>query len=61
MKTFCYLPQGFEEYEASVFTDVFGWSRHVGDIPVKVVTAGRRPESSVPGILRSFRNYRSNR
>ncbi len=38
------LAQGFEEYEASVFTDVFGWSRIVGDIPVNVTTAGFRPE-----------------
>jgi 4-methyl-5(b-hydroxyethyl)-thiazole monophosphate biosynthesis len=22
-----FLPDGFEEYEASVFTDVIGWSR----------------------------------
>jgi 4-methyl-5(b-hydroxyethyl)-thiazole monophosphate biosynthesis len=37
------LAQGFEEYEASVFTDVLGWSRDIGDIPVKVIIAGRRP------------------
>ncbi|MBU0991101.1 MAG: DJ-1/PfpI family protein [Proteobacteria bacterium] len=36
------LAQGFEAYEASVFTDVLGWSRHVGDTPVNVTTAGRR-------------------
>ena len=36
------LAQGFEEYEASVFTDVLGWSRDIGDIPVNVTTAGRR-------------------
>jgi len=35
------LAKGFEEYEASVFTDVLGWSRECGDIPVKVTTAGR--------------------
>ena len=35
------LAKGFEEYEASVFTDVLGWSRACGDIPVKVTTAGR--------------------
>jgi len=34
------LAQGFEEYEASVFTDVLGWSRVSGDIPVHVTTAG---------------------
>ncbi len=38
------LAQGFEEYEASVFTDVMGWSREVGFDPVNVVTAGRRAE-----------------
>lgn len=38
------LAQGFEEYEASVFTDVLGWSRDIGDIPVNVVTAGRRAQ-----------------
>ena len=36
------LAQGFEQYEASVFIDVLGWSRDIGDIPVNVVTAGRR-------------------
>lgn len=35
------LAQGFEEYEASVFTDILGWSREVGDTPVNVVTSGR--------------------
>jgi len=38
------LAQGFEAYEASVFTDVLGWSREVGDIPVNVITAGRRTQ-----------------
>ena len=38
------LAQGFEEFEASVFTDVLGWSRGVGDIPVNVKTAGRREQ-----------------
>ena len=56
------LAQGFEAYEASVFTDVLGWSRDIGDNPVNVVTAGRRaqiqctwnlivtPEVQLPGI-----------
>ena len=43
-KVLLFLAQGFEEYEAAVFTDVLGWSRVVGDIPVAVVTAGLRPE-----------------
>lgn len=38
------LAQGFEEYEASVFTDVLGWSRYLGDVPVNVITAGRRKQ-----------------
>ncbi|MBN1184788.1 MAG: DJ-1/PfpI family protein [Bacteroidales bacterium] len=37
-----FLPQGFEEYEAGVFTDVLGWSREFGTIPVEVVTTGLR-------------------
>ena len=42
-KVLLLLAQGFESYEASVFTDVFGWSQVVGNAPLKVVTAGRRP------------------
>ncbi|MHA1879487.1 MAG: DJ-1/PfpI family protein [Candidatus Heimdallarchaeota archaeon] len=38
------LAQGFEEYEASVFTDILGWSRDIGDTPVNVITAGRRSQ-----------------
>ncbi len=38
------LAQGFEEYEASVFTDILGWSRDIGDTPVNVVAAGRRSQ-----------------
>jgi 4-methyl-5(b-hydroxyethyl)-thiazole monophosphate biosynthesis len=43
-KVLLLLPQGFEEYEAAVFTDVLGWSRDVGDIAVNVATAGRRAQ-----------------
>jgi 4-methyl-5(b-hydroxyethyl)-thiazole monophosphate biosynthesis len=39
-----FLAQGFEEYEASVFTDVIGWSRVYGNEPVDLVTSGLRPE-----------------
>ena len=39
-----FLPQGFEAYEASVFTDVFGWSRAFGIEPVDLVTTGLRSE-----------------
>jgi protein deglycase len=39
-----FLAQGFEEYEASVFTDVIGWSRIYGTEPVDLITTGLRPE-----------------
>ncbi|MEI7829834.1 MAG: DJ-1/PfpI family protein [Prolixibacteraceae bacterium] len=39
-----FLSQGFEEYEASVFTDVFGWSRIYGSEPVNLITTGLRKE-----------------
>ena len=43
-KILLFLGQGFEAYEASVFTDVIGWSREVGHEPVDLVTTGLRPE-----------------
>lgn len=43
-KVLLFLAQGFEEYEASVFTDVIGWSRIFGKEPVDLVTTGLRPE-----------------
>jgi 4-methyl-5(b-hydroxyethyl)-thiazole monophosphate biosynthesis len=39
-----FLAQGFEEYEASVFTDVIGWSRVYGTEPVDLITTGLRQE-----------------
>ena len=39
-----FLAQGFEAYEASVFTDVIGWSRAFGIEPVDLVTTGLRSE-----------------
>lgn len=39
-----FLSQGFEEYEASVFTDVIGWSRIYGKEPVDLITTGLRAE-----------------
>jgi len=39
-----FLAQGFEVYEAGVFTDVIGWSRVYGKEPVGVITTGLRPE-----------------
>ena len=38
------LAQGFEEFEASVFTDVFGWSREHGTEGVDVVTGALESE-----------------
>jgi protein deglycase len=39
-----FLAQGFEEFEASVFTDVIGWSREYGTEPVNLITTGLRKE-----------------
>lgn len=41
-KVLLFLAQGFEAYEASVFTDVFGWSREAGIEPVDLVTTSLR-------------------
>lgn len=43
-KVLLFLPQGFEAYEASVFTDVIGWSREVGFKGIDLITTGLRPE-----------------
>ena len=43
-KVLLFLAQGFEEYEASVFTDVIGWSRVYGKESVDLITTGFRPE-----------------
>ncbi len=43
-KVLLFLAQGFEEYEASVFTDVMGWSRVGGIQAVDLVTTGLRKE-----------------
>jgi 4-methyl-5(b-hydroxyethyl)-thiazole monophosphate biosynthesis len=42
-KVLLFLAQGFEEYEAAVFTDVIGWSRVFGTEPVDLLTTGLRP------------------
>lgn len=42
-KVLLFLAEGFEAYEASVFTDVMGWSREVGNFPVDLCTTGLRP------------------
>ena len=41
-KTLLLLAEGFEAYEASVFTDVLGWNRFEGDGSTAVVTCGIR-------------------
>lgn len=43
-KVLLFLAQGFEAYEASVFTDVMGWSRAFGKEPVDLITTGLRAE-----------------
>ena len=43
-KVLLFLAKGFEEYEASVFTDVIGWSRIHGSEAVDLVTTGLRSE-----------------
>ncbi len=43
-KVLLFLAQGFEEYEASVFTDVIGWSRIFGQEPVDLITTGLRQQ-----------------
>lgn len=43
-KVLLFLAQGFEAYEASVFTDVFGWSREAGLEPVDLITTSLRSE-----------------
>lgn len=43
-KVLLFLPQGFEEYEAGVFTDVIGWTRVIGIEAIDMITAGLRPE-----------------
>jgi len=43
-KVLLFLAQGFEEYEAAVFTDIIGWSRAYGIEPVDLITTGLRSE-----------------
>ena len=37
------LANGFESYEASVFTDVFGWNLYEGDRSTELVSVGLHP------------------
>jgi 4-methyl-5(b-hydroxyethyl)-thiazole monophosphate biosynthesis len=41
-KVLLLLANGFEAYEASVFTDVLGWNQLEGDGTTKLVTCGRQ-------------------
>ncbi|HIF9327855.1 TPA: DJ-1/PfpI family protein [Photobacterium damselae] len=43
-KDILFLCQGLEEYEASVFTDAFGWTTTYGLEPIELVTVGLRPK-----------------
>jgi len=43
-KALLFLAQGFEAYEASVFTDVMGWSSAFGTQAVDLITTALRPE-----------------
>ncbi|MBN1924272.1 MAG: DJ-1/PfpI family protein [Prolixibacteraceae bacterium] len=43
-KVLLFLAQGFEEYEAGVFTDVIGWTRVLGAEPIELITTGLRSE-----------------
>lgn len=39
-KVLLFLGEGFEPYEAGVFTDVLGWSRESGNDPVQLISTG---------------------
>ncbi|MFV0378314.1 MAG: DJ-1/PfpI family protein [Mangrovibacterium sp.] len=43
-KVLLFLAQGFEAYEAAVFTDIIGWSREFGTEPVELISTGLRQE-----------------
>ena len=43
-KVLLLLANGFEEYEAAVFTDVMGWSRVHGNIGIDLITTALHPE-----------------
>ncbi|MDT2522471.1 DJ-1/PfpI family protein [Enterococcus raffinosus] len=42
-KVLLLLANGFESYEASVFTDVFGWNLYEGDQTTELVSVGLQP------------------
>lgn len=43
-KVLLLLADGFEAYEASVFTDVLGWNKNEGDGSTEVITCGMHKE-----------------
>ncbi|PMD68110.1 DJ-1 family protein [Companilactobacillus nuruki] len=43
-KTLLLLANGFESYEASVFTDVLGWNLYEGDKTTELVSVGMHPQ-----------------
>ena len=45
------LADGFESYEASVFTDVFGWNLYEGDHSTELISAG------LHSVLKCTRGY----
>ena len=55
-KVILFLCNGVEEYEASVFTDAFGWTTTYGFAPIQLTTVGFHKRVNVHGILRSNRN-----
>lgn len=42
-KTLLLLADGYESYEASVFTDVLGWNLFEGDQTTELLSAGLHP------------------
>ena len=48
-KVLLLLANGFESYEASVFTDVFGWNLYEGDQNTELVSVGLHPVLSCTG------------
>ena len=50
-KTLLLLANGFELYEASVFTDVLGWNMEEGDGTTPIVTCGLRKHLVCTGGL----------
>lgn len=42
-KVLLLLANGFESYEASVFTDVFGWNLYEGDRSTELISVGLHP------------------